>query len=141
MPPFLLRLETAAWVALLALFAWFAGWHASGVLGSLAGAHIPVTDFLLQWTFARFAWDGHAIDIYDAARLHPYQFGLVPVLRQTFPYPYPPSFLLYLLPLGGMGPGVAWAAWMAGTLALPSPPPGRRGAAGWRGRWCCWPPR
>lgn len=118
MPRLVHRLEFAFWSALLLLFAGFACWHASGVARTLLAGQVPVTDFLLQWTFARFAWDGHAADIYDAARLHPYQLDLVPVLRQTFPYPYPPSFLLYILPLGGMGPDAAWAAWMAGTLAL-----------------------
>jgi hypothetical protein len=118
MPAILLRLETLAWAAAVVLFAAFAADRLWIMLRPLADGMLGVNDFVAQWTFARFAWDGHAADIYDAARLNPFQHRLVPVLRHTFPYPYPPSFLLYILPLGGLSAPVASLAWMGGTLAL-----------------------
>jgi hypothetical protein len=43
---------------------------------------------------------------------------LRPDLRQTFPYPYPPSFLLFLWPQGWLSYPAAYGVWVGGTFAL-----------------------
>ena len=114
----LLHLETAAWAVLLALFAGFAAYEVSVIARPFLAGRYLVSDFFAQWTFAKFALAGHAPQIYDAATLNPFQHALAPALRQTFPYPYPPSFLLYILPLGGLDFLPAYALWIGLTLAL-----------------------
>jgi hypothetical protein len=114
----LLRLESLAWAALLALFAAFAAYDLFLLARPFLAGRFVVSDFFAQWSFAKFAWEGHAAGIYDAATLHPFQRDLAPTLRQTFPYPYPPSFLLYILPLGALPLLPAYFIWMGATLAL-----------------------
>ena len=115
---FVLRLELALWAAVLLLFAAFAV-YALGAIGQalLAGRFI-LSDFFAQWTFARFAWEGHGALIYDTTEVHMYQLRIAPGLRQFFPYPYPPSFMLYIAPLGMLGFPAALGLWRAGTLGL-----------------------
>lgn len=116
--PLLPRLEALAWAVLLLLFAGFAAYLISIVIRPFAARQFLFNDFFAQWSFARFAWDGLADDIYDQALLHQYQVRLAPALRDDFPYPYPPTFLLYILPLGGLPYIVAYGVWIAVTFAL-----------------------
>jgi len=122
---FVSRAETVLWAvvlagfaAMLVFFVVFAGYMLAGLGRALFAGRFVVTDFFAQWSFARFAWEGHGALIYDPAAVHAYQLRLAPDLRQYFPYPYPPSFLLYIAIFGAVGFPAALSAWMAGTFAL-----------------------
>jgi hypothetical protein len=73
-------------------------------------------DFFSIWSFSKFVLGHHVSDIYDNEKLLDYQMDLAadPVER---PYPYPPFFLLIILPLAFLPYHVAFAAWDAITLA------------------------
>jgi len=82
------------------------------------GAQLPpLGDFFAFWSFGRFAAIAGA-KIYDTAALVDYQRTLVPTLGGGYPYPYPPSFLLLLVPLGWMVLPAAYLCWIGGTFTL-----------------------
>jgi len=104
--------------SLLLVFAAFAGHALPQVIRAITGQSQLFGDFEAQWSFARFAQAGHASRIYDADLLHEFQLTLDPWLKQKFPFPYPPTYLLTIWPLGWMPYGVAYAVWDLVTLAL-----------------------
>lgn len=116
--PALRRLEMIGWFAVLLLFAAFMAFEIQATARMLTAGRFILSDFFAQHGFARFALEGNGAQIYDGAALQAFQRGIEPTLRQTFPYPYPPSFLLYIAPLGALGFLSALAVWMAATLAL-----------------------
>jgi hypothetical protein len=74
-------------------------------------------DFFAFWSFGRFAATfGSAI--YDPFSLVAYQHTLDPTLTGGYPYPYPPTFLLILIPLGMMTQPLAYLCWIALTFSL-----------------------
>lgn len=95
---------TVAWIAL-----------ARGGL-DITGKPLGV-DFVAYWTAARLVLEGaSATTVYQAAPLGALQtatFGGADV--GYAPFPYPPSFLLICLPLGGLPYLGALAAWMSVT--------------------------
>ncbi|MGJ5130907.1 glycosyltransferase family 87 protein [Bradyrhizobium oligotrophicum] len=75
-------------------------------------------DFFGLWSFGRFAALSGA-GIYDPVALARYQQTLDPTLGGGgFPYPYPPTFLLVLIPLGMLALPVAYVCWISVTFAL-----------------------
>ncbi len=75
-------------------------------------------DFFGLWSFGRFAALSGA-SIYDPVALARYQQTLDPTLGGGgFPYPYPPTFLLVLIPLGMLALPVAYVCWISVTFAL-----------------------
>ncbi len=82
------------------------------------GDYLGFSDFFAQWSFAWFARLNDPALIYDPDTLHAFQLTLEPTLRQTFPFPYPPTYLLAIWPLGRMGYRTAYLAWDLTTLAL-----------------------
>ena len=116
--PTVRRLETIGWIVALLLFAAFMAFEIQATARMLLAGHFILSDFFAQHGFARFALQGHGAHIYDDAALQAFLRGIEPTLRQTFPFPYPPSFLLYIAPLGTIGFLPALAIWMAATLAL-----------------------
>ncbi len=82
------------------------------------GSFLAFSDFFAQWSFARFAQGWEATMIYDGDALHRFQLTLEPALRQTFPFPYPPTYLFAVWPLGWLPFGTAYLAWDCVTLAL-----------------------
>ena len=87
-----------AWSRILAalLFIRVAAWIILPRNGDLIAG-----DFVCYWAAAHFAAAGHAALAYDPALLAPLehtQFAFMP--NAGFPFLYPPSFLLLLLPLG-----------------------------------------
>ncbi|MGJ5196302.1 glycosyltransferase family 87 protein [Bradyrhizobium sp. HKCCYLRH1030] len=75
-------------------------------------------DFFGLWSFGRFAALSGA-GIYDPVALARYQQMLDPTLGGGgFPYPYPPTFLLVLIPLGMLALPVAYVCWISVTFAL-----------------------
>ena len=75
-------------------------------------------DFYALWTSAGLAHDGAAATNYDAAALHLRQVELGMHADGYNPFPYPPTFLLILAPLGGLGLPAAYWLFMSATLAV-----------------------
>ena len=93
-------------------------------IGFLAVTAIRVTrappqgDFFGLWSCARFIFDHPAPQIYDSATLQAAQVALGMNPQTTYPFPYPPSFLLVLWPLGLLGYLAAYVVAIGVTLAL-----------------------
>lgn len=100
----------------LALFAGYA--LIFGVVTAKRLAAGQIGDFFALWSTARLAIERSAIEVYDPAALKDFQLGLGMDAGQSYPFPYPPSFLLMLLPLGLLPLGVAYGVVIGGTLAL-----------------------
>jgi alpha-1,2-mannosyltransferase len=121
------RMARLLGVAVLLACAGFAWRVVPPFVHGALGDFLAFSDFFAQWSFARFvqagvqaghAQVGQAALIYDGDALHRFQLTLEPALRQTFPYPYPPTYLFAVWPLGWMPYGVAYLVWDAATLAL-----------------------
>ncbi|MGJ4998526.1 glycosyltransferase family 87 protein [Bradyrhizobium sp. HKCCYLS3077] len=75
-------------------------------------------DFFGLWSFGKYAALAGA-GIYDPIALANYQQTLDPTLGGGgFPYPYPPTFLLVMVPLGLLALPVAYVCWISVTFAL-----------------------
>ena len=91
----------------------------------------PFGDFYALWTSAVVAHDGAPLLNYDADALHEKQVALGMNSHGYNPFPYPPTLLLALAPLGGLPMPVAYAIWMIpAALAY--------GLAMTAGRWRDW---
>jgi hypothetical protein len=108
----------AIWAATVLLSAAFAILILTRIRESTADGQMPLNDFFAIWCFAKYAAAHGAQGIYDPSTLHGFMQSLDDSLRQHYPYSYPPSFLLMIWPLGLVGQGAAYAAWMAGTFGL-----------------------
>jgi hypothetical protein len=110
---------------LIVLFAFLSVMAGFSIGASLSGR--PYGDFWAMWSFGRFALSHPAAQIYDLDRLWRFQRAYVPDAGQT-PFPYPPFYLLFLLPLGLAPIGLGFVIWSAGGL-------GAYLAAIFAGRW------
>jgi len=74
-------------------------------------------DFFSIWSFAKFVFVSPVSEIYDNSRLLDFQMdlGAVPTER---PYPYPPFFLLMILPFGFLSFLLAFAIWNIFTFSI-----------------------
>jgi len=75
-------------------------------------------DFITFYAASRLALAGAAPEAYDPDRIFAAEQAAVPANTQHFPWQYPPSFLLLLLPLGLLPYLAALAVFIAATLAL-----------------------
>jgi hypothetical protein len=75
-------------------------------------------DFLALWSYAKIMVAHPAADLYDFAKLHAAQVNLGMDPDGSAPFPYPPTFLLMLWPLGSVSLYAAYVGWIAGTLVL-----------------------
>ena len=75
-------------------------------------------DFHALWASGFIAHEGQPALNYDSDALHVRQAVLGMNPRAFNPFPYPPTLLLMLAPLGGLGLGSAFALFMGGTFAL-----------------------
>jgi hypothetical protein len=76
-------------------------------------------DFMAFWSAARLALAGHPAAAFDADAISAVQHAAVPALADIwFPWHYPPTCLLAVLPLGLLPYPVALAAFMVGSCAL-----------------------
>ncbi len=93
---------------------------------------LPYTDFFGIWSYARLELHHPAVRLYDPGWLHQAQLalGMSPVVQM--PFPYPPTILLLLWPIGLLPFRVAYAVWAGGSLCLCllATCRGGRGAAG-----------
>jgi hypothetical protein len=87
------------------------------VLRSYSPNSIWDMDFFSIWSFAKFALANPVSEIYNNSKLMSFQmdFGAVPLER---PYPYPPSFLLLILPLAFLPYQIAFIIWDVFTLSF-----------------------
>jgi hypothetical protein len=100
----------------LALFAVYAATYLT--LTARRFAADPIGDFFGLWTAGRLAANHAAAQVYDPAQLHAAQVALGMPNQTEYPFPYPPSFLLLMAPLGFLPRGVAFAVVMGGSLLL-----------------------
>ena len=99
-----------------------------GIFGSYLGIYLLVTlhrgerypfgDFFAIWSYARIAMTHSAASLYDSATLHTAQVALGMAPGHENPFPYPPSFLLILWPLGALSYLGAYLVWIITSLAL-----------------------
>jgi hypothetical protein len=76
-------------------------------------------DFMAYWSAARLALAGHPGLVFDRDAISAVQHAAVPALPGIwFPWHYPPTYLLAVLPLGLLPYPAALAAFMAGTCAV-----------------------
>src|SRR5579862_4128120 len=75
-------------------------------------------DFHALWASGFIAHEGQPALNYDSDALHLRQALLGMNPRAFNPFPYPPTFLLMLAPLGGLGQGAAFVLFMGGAFAL-----------------------
>jgi hypothetical protein len=75
-------------------------------------------DSFALWSFGRFVGDHAAIAIYDPATLRSAQLALGMDPGASYPFPYPPSFLLVVWPLGQLPGWLSWVALVAVSLPL-----------------------
>jgi hypothetical protein len=75
-------------------------------------------DFFALWSYGKIAGTHSAAELYDFATLHARQVGLGMDPEAKNPFPYPPTFLLLLAPLGRLPYLAAYLLWMGGTVAL-----------------------
>jgi hypothetical protein len=84
---------------------------ATGFAGFLYG------DFHALWVSGVLAHDGASLVNFDSVALHAKQIALGVDPHRDNPFPYPPTFLLLLAPLGALPLGVAFWLFMGGSLA------------------------
>ncbi|MEW6659127.1 MAG: glycosyltransferase family 87 protein [Thermodesulfobacteriota bacterium] len=114
--PWLFSRFTAISLPLLVIiyFLMWAYWIATGA-GLLDRAGNPIGgDYSLFWTAASLARQGDAAAVYDFHRLRAAELAVFGK-EIAFPFPYPPTFLLLLLPLGMLPYLPSLALWLTVT--------------------------
>jgi hypothetical protein len=96
----------------------YASKYVYGTFSNLLRHDIWTTDFFAIWSFAKFAMAHGARHIYDNSVMHDFQMDLGSSPTFNLPYAYPPSFLLFIIPLGFMSYYVAFGFWTLGTFLL-----------------------
>jgi hypothetical protein len=86
---------------------------------ALSEQHSPALgiDFAVYWAAARVAMEHGAAAIYSAQFMAPVELAVRPYTGYT-PWPYPPTFLLFVVPFGLLPFGLALSLFLAVTLAL-----------------------
>jgi len=85
---------------------------------ALRGDNIWINDFFALWSFAKFSIVHPVIDVYINSAIQGFQTSLGGDPQRLAPCFYPPSFLLYIMPLGLMSFYRAFIVWTASTLLL-----------------------
>jgi hypothetical protein len=82
--------------------------------------HPSARDFLGCWGAAQLALAGHAAAAYDSAALHAVQSAAATFGDSVaeLPFPYPPAYLLLIIPFALLSFPSAMAAWLACTCAF-----------------------
>ena len=75
-------------------------------------------DFISFWGAAKLALAGNPAAAYDLETLHALQSSVATFDDGKMPFPYPPAFLLLVLPFGLLGFPAAMALWSAATFAI-----------------------
>lgn len=75
-------------------------------------------DFLSYWAASRLAIEGDPALAYDIAAHKRMEATVAPIEDGLLPFPYPPPFLLFVLPFGLLPFGIANACWILLTGSL-----------------------
>jgi alpha-1,2-mannosyltransferase len=75
-------------------------------------------DFITFYAASDLALHGRLAEAYDVARMAAAEQAIVPASTQVFPWQYPPTFALLILPLALLPYLAAFALFMSATLAL-----------------------
>lgn len=82
-------------------------------------AQVPTSrDFISFWGAAKMALAGTPAAPYDLEALHALQSGVATFDDGKMPFPYPPAFLLLVLPFGWLSFPAAMAFWSALTFLI-----------------------
>jgi hypothetical protein len=81
-----------------------------------SGKGHPFGDFFALWSYAKIELSRPAPELYNFGTLHQAQVAMGMPANQQNPFPYPPSFLLLLWPLGFLPFYPAYVVWAGGTL-------------------------
>jgi hypothetical protein len=73
-------------------------------------------DFFGIWSWARFAIERPPAQIYSHHEQYAFLLALDPGFRAPMPFPYPPTYLLLIKPLGYLSYPVAQLVWSGATL-------------------------
>jgi hypothetical protein len=101
-------------VLTLAVFALFA---VAQLVRYLATPEILYPDFFGLWSFERFPLTHPVDQIYDQGILEQFQRQIGPGFTDSYPFLYPPPFLVLFWPLGQIPYGVARPVWLVVSLA------------------------
>ncbi len=77
-----------------------------------------ISDLTVFWTAAQMGLSGHAVEAYRVADLRDQVLAIFPNVQESFGWFYPPSFYLFILPLGYLPYVPAYFAFMLPTLAF-----------------------
>jgi hypothetical protein len=78
----------------------------------------PFGDFFALWSYARIVMLHPAAWLYDPAWLHQAQVAMGMPPDDQNPFPYPPTFLLLVWPIGLLPFWPAYIAWVGGSFCL-----------------------
>ena len=100
----------------------------AGMFGAYAGLYLVAAlgragpfrfgDFFALWSYGRILTAHPAAELYDPVLLKARQVALGMAASGSNPFPYPPSFLPVVWPLGGFSYDTAFAGFMAVTVGL-----------------------
>ena len=105
-------------LGLVIILAAYAGKCLYSIWVNLRIENIWFNDFFAIWSFATFPYNNHAIDIYDRAVLQEFQESLGSAPTVHLPFPYPPSFVILIIPFGLLGYYTAYGAWILVTFVV-----------------------
>jgi len=88
------------------------------LLSGIAATVDARIDFFAFWGGASLAIDGEAAAAYDDVRMTEKQLSLPGTFYGVFKWLYPPTFFLFLLPIGLLPMTVGLSAWVLSTAAL-----------------------
>lgn len=91
---------------------------AAALAGVVEMEEPPPVDFVSFWSASQFVLEGDAQLAYDVEALDSREKESFGEGAHTYPWLYPPSFLLLLLPFGVLSFGAAFIAWTLSTAAL-----------------------
>jgi len=97
------RLRLYALVALLCHALYFGIWTVRAWVLKVPGVFPPGGDFMVFWSAAHIALSGDPVAVYDFASLRQVEAAAVPqfaAVNGVLPWLYPPTFLLFVTPLG-----------------------------------------
>ncbi len=88
------------------------------LIRALVGNNIWFSDFFAIWSYANFTVTRQPINIYNNLAIQEMEFDLGGDPSRMAPCFYPPSFLLYIAPLGLLPFYKAFALWVTTSLGL-----------------------
>ncbi len=110
------RLQVYSWTTAIIFGAITVGIFMRWALGA-PNARLPFTDFSVYWVASYLALHGQALSVFDPASFCGNIQALVPASPCGYPWLYPPTFYLLILPLALMPYWAAYLAFIGGSVA------------------------